>query len=338
MRAEQGGESPAHAAVDTERHQAVGHLVRHLGFRFQPLQSGNHVAAVRQLGTGGIGAVLTEAGEPHDDDAGGDPEDDFRHEHHDVVAEAQAALAVAAQEAVDHVAHHPGGEDDEGVDHALDQAEGDHVAIGHVADLVGQHGAGFLGTEALQQSLGYRHQSSVLVPAGGEGVGLLGGKDTHFRHLDTRFPGQLIDGGQQPALGFVAGLLDHLHLGGPFRHRLGNEQGNERAGEAKDSTENQQIGQIQPGATLCQVGIHPQQAQSNAGDHDHRQVSEQEKRNAHHRYVSPLTDVVGPDGSDARTPAYPTWRAPTSSKLQWKMGAGRLPSRSGSGILPLFPA
>ena len=136
-----------HARVDTESHQGIRHLVGDLGLCFQPLQGRNHVASVSQLSAGHIGPVFPEAGELHDDGAGGYAEDNFCHDHHDVVTETQAAATVTTQEAVDHITHHTGGKNHKGVYHALDQAEGHHVAVGHVANFMGQHRADFLGAK-----------------------------------------------------------------------------------------------------------------------------------------------------------------------------------------------
>ncbi|MCY1440211.1 hypothetical protein D9M71_564760 [compost metagenome] len=89
---------------------------------------------------------------------------------------------------------------------------------------MGQDGFHFIRREALEQSLADRDQCVVLVPAGGEGVRLVGREDTDFGHLDPGFAGQLLDGLQQPLLVTGAWLGDDLGAGAHLRHPLGDEQ------------------------------------------------------------------------------------------------------------------
>jgi hypothetical protein len=53
-------------------------------------------------------------------------------------------VAVAAEPAVDRAADHPREHDHEGVEHALQQRHGHHVAVGDVADLVREHRLGLV--------------------------------------------------------------------------------------------------------------------------------------------------------------------------------------------------
>jgi hypothetical protein len=93
--------------------------------------------------------------------------------------------------------------------------------------------AHFIGREALQQALGHGDQRVVLVPAGGEGVGLVGRENTHFGHLDARLAGQLLDRLQQPLFVTGARLADDLGAGAHLRHPLGDEQREQGAGKPK---------------------------------------------------------------------------------------------------------
>ncbi|MCY1300232.1 hypothetical protein D9M70_497930 [compost metagenome] len=157
-----------------------------------------------------------------------------------------------------------------------------------MADLVGQHGFHFIGGEALQQALAHGHQCIVAVPAGGEGVGLVGGEDADFRHLDAGFAGQLLDGLQQPLLVAGAGLGDDLGTGAHLRHPLGDEQRNQGAGEAEHGTENQQAAVVLAGET-----VYAQQFQGDAGNHQDCKVRGQEQQNAHHDWNGLLTAESG---------------------------------------------
>jgi hypothetical protein len=71
------------------------------------------------------------------------------------------AFFVLEDHLVDEVADDAGEEHHEGVHHALHQRQGDHVAVGHVADFVGQYRTHFIGREALEQALGHRDQRVV---------------------------------------------------------------------------------------------------------------------------------------------------------------------------------
>src|SRR5690606_41871792 len=83
---------------------------------------------------------------------------------------AAAVVSAAAEVAVHHPADHARQYDHEGVEHPLQQGHGHHVAVGHVADLVCQHGLGLVVVHRAQQAGGHRHQRVVAVGAGCEGV------------------------------------------------------------------------------------------------------------------------------------------------------------------------
>ena len=59
---------------------------------------------------------------------------------------------------VDHMANHARQEDDEGVDHALDQRQRHHVAVRDVAYLMANDGLGLVLRHVLQQSRAHRDQ------------------------------------------------------------------------------------------------------------------------------------------------------------------------------------
>ncbi|MNP27484.1 hypothetical protein D3C76_1203970 [compost metagenome] len=146
-----------------------------------------------------------------------------------------------------------------------------------MADLVGQHGLHFFRREAFQQALADGHQGVVPVPAGGEGVGLVGGEDAHFRHLDAGFAGEFFHGLQQPLFMAGARLADDFGAGAHLRHPLGDEQRDQRPGEAEYGTEDQEAAVV-----LAGEPVHAEQFQGDAGDHQNCQVGGQEQQNAHH--------------------------------------------------------
>ncbi len=281
------------AAIDAEGVQGVGHLHRHALFRTQALQRGDHRAGAGQVGAGGVGAELAAAREPHDDDAGEDAEHQFGEDGRDEVADARAVL-VLQDGLVDEVAEDPREEHHEGVHHALDQCQGDHVAVGDVTDLVGEDGFHLIGRETFEQALADRDQRVVLVPAGGEGVGLVGGEDADLRHLDAGFAGQLFDGLQQPLFVTGARLADDFGTGAHLRHPLGDEQRDQRTGETEHGAEDQQAAVI-----LAGEAVHPEQFQGDAGNHQDCQVGGQEQQDAHHGVKLLLTAEGTERGSQA---------------------------------------
>ena len=217
-----------------------------------------------------VGAEFAAAREPHGDHGGEQAEHDFQHHHDDVVAETTAlALAVAGQEAVHHAAHHARQHDDEGVQHALQQGHGHHVAVGDVRHLMAQHGLGLVLVHRTQQAGRHRHQGIVAVGAGGEGIDLRRIVDGDFRHADTGRLGLALHGGHQPALGIVARLLDHLGAGGALGHPLGGQQRDQRSAEAEDGGEDQQPSQL--------VGVDPQQRHDDAGQDQHGEAGGEEQ-------------------------------------------------------------
>ena len=102
---------------------------------------GDHrLRGAEQPGSAGVGAELALARKVHDDDARQDAEDDVAHHHCRHVADARSGMlpVVLAQRRIYQPADDAGEEYDEGVHHALDQRQRHHVAVGDVADLVGE--------------------------------------------------------------------------------------------------------------------------------------------------------------------------------------------------------
>jgi len=147
---------------------------------------------------------------------------------------------------------------------------------------VGQYGFHFIGRESLEQALADRDQRVVLVPAGSESIRFVGRENPDFRHLDPGFAGQLLDRLQQPLLMTGAWLADDLRAGAHLRHPLGDEQREQRAGETKDRTENQQLTEVEVDPVGRHEPVEAEQAQGDAGYQHDRQVSGQKQQDAHH--------------------------------------------------------
>ncbi len=110
-----------------------------------------------------------------------------------IVADAGRVALFTEQHLVDKEADHARKEHDEGIDHALDQRQRDHVAIGDVGDFVAQHGFDFFLIHALQQARGHGDQRRILEGAGGERI-RLAIVDGNLGHADAGALGQAAHG------------------------------------------------------------------------------------------------------------------------------------------------
>ncbi|CAM4434057.1 hypothetical protein BOPS111487_21195 [Bordetella pseudohinzii] len=254
------------------------------------------LARAQQLGRAGVGAVFALAREPGHDDGGQHAEHDLTDDHGDVEARPGAALG-AEDGAVDEITDHARQEDHEGVDHALDQGEGDHVAVGDVGDFVAQHGGDFFFAHAFEQAGGHGHQGVVLEGARGEGIGRAV-IDGDLGAADAGAVGQLVDGVQQPGFALVArGVrVDDLRPGAELGHGLADQQRNNGAREAHDDGEHEQGVDIQ--ALSRDVAIQAEDAQSGGQHQHHGQVGDQEQDDTFHSIGFPLRAgkrFLGPD-------------------------------------------
>ena len=91
-------------------------------------------------------------------------------------------------------------EDDEGIDHALDQRQRHHVAVADVADFVRQHRLDFFLAHALQQAGGYSDQGVIAARPGGEGI-RRAFVDGDLGHGNAGLLRKALDGLEQPELG-----------------------------------------------------------------------------------------------------------------------------------------
>ena len=114
-------------------------------------------------------------------------------------AERAVVVVAAEQRRPDRDAHH---ERDRHRDRGRDRSDED-VAVLHVRQLVRQHALELVGREHVEDALGDAHDRVVRVAAGGEGVGLLLGRDVDAGHRDVRPLGEVVDdrveaGGSRP--------------------------------------------------------------------------------------------------------------------------------------------
>ena len=210
------------AAVDAESRHGVRHVNRQTLLGAQALQGADHCRGAGELRTGFVSPEFTFTREPHHNGAGEETQDQFGEDGRNVVGNA-AALVVLEHHRVDKVADDSGKEHDKGVHHALHQRQGDHVAVGNVADFVGQYRFYFVGRKTLQQALADCDQCIVFIPARGKGVSLVCRENPHFRHLDPGFAGQLFNGLHQPLFMTSTRLCNHLGAGAHLRHPFGYE-------------------------------------------------------------------------------------------------------------------
>ena len=165
-------------------------------------------------------------------------EHDLAHDDGDVVAEPHAAFG-PEDRPVDHVADDAREEDDEGVHHALDEREGDHVAIGHVGDLVAEHRLDLLLRHRVEKAGRNGDERRVAERARGEGIGLAL-VDGDLGHADARLFREAPDGADEPLLVRVLRDVDHLRARRPLGHGLRQEERDERPREAHDGGEDDQ--------------------------------------------------------------------------------------------------
>jgi len=186
--------------------------------------------------------------EPHGDNAGQNTEHQLQHRGDGEVDQrvAIAALAfifpVAAEEAGRNLRDNAGDKDNEGVHHPLNQSHGDHIAIGDVADFMGDDRFRFITAHVLQQPGTDSDQRGVATRTGSEGVDVRGVIDSHLRHGNARLLRLLRNGVHQPAFRFVARLLDHFPTHRLQRHPFRHHQRNDRTTEAEQQGHNQQTG------------------------------------------------------------------------------------------------
>jgi hypothetical protein len=134
--------------------------LRRLVGALQCLQCRDHLAARGQGGGTGIGPELALPAEPHHDDGRQNAQHQLGNDGRDPERRTVTSLGLE-HHAVHKVPDDPRKENHEGVHHSLNQRQRHHVAIGHVADFMGQHSLSFLAGHGLQQAGAYGDQGAV---------------------------------------------------------------------------------------------------------------------------------------------------------------------------------
>ena len=225
-----------------------------------------------------VGAELPPPREPRDDDRGEDPEQDLADHDGDEEAGPGAALG-AEHRPVDDRPDDAREEDHEGVHDALEQGHRHHVAVRDVRDLVAEHRFDLLLAHRLQQAGGDGDERRVLERAGREGV-RLALVDRDLRHADAgllRKPAHRLD---EPVLGRALRAVDDLRLRRPLGHLLGDEERDDRAGEADDGRKGEQRAQVE--TLLRHRLVEAEEPQDDRQDRQHGDVGEQKQHDAHH--------------------------------------------------------
>ncbi len=255
------------AAVNAERGELAGQFTRFLR-ALQGLQGGDHVLTSGELRAAGVGAEFAITREPHHQHGSENRQGDLRYYLRDVIGRAVTAFGFK-HDAVYHVAYDGGEKIYEGVDDALYQRHGDHVAVGDVAKLVAEHRFHFVGVHVMQQAGADGDQGMVAVGAGGEGVRFRGVEHADFRHADAGLLGQAGDGHHQPLLGLVLRPVYDFYAHGVFGHPFGHEQGDDGAGHADDGRHGEQGFQVEVDALRVEGVAQAEHAKNNAyRDHD----------------------------------------------------------------------
>jgi len=247
----------------------------------QALQGCDHLVAPLEIRAARVGTELPLPAEPHDHEAGQDAEDELGDDRGDEECGPVAPLGLE-HHPVHEMSHDAGEEHDEGVDDTLDQGKGDHVPVGHVADLVAQDGLHFAAGHRAQQPRADGNQGAVSAHARGEGVRVGRIVDCHVGHADPRGRRLALHGVHQPGLDLVGRLRDHAgprHAqGGPLRQG----QGHEGPPEAEDGGEDQQVRHLEGDALLVEDAFDPEQAKHDAQDQNDGQVGDDEEHDAFH--------------------------------------------------------
>ena len=172
----------------------------------QPRQGPGHRRRPGEPGGTGIGTELPVAREPGGHQGSGDPEQQLQGPDQGRRWRRLPITVALAAWQQDH--DRPRQEHHEGVHHALQQRHRHHVAVAHVAQLMGQHRFELRGGHALEDSARYGHQGLLGRGAGGEGIPFGRVVDAHLRH---RQAGSLRQGCHRRHKPVILARIQHLH-------------------------------------------------------------------------------------------------------------------------------
>ena len=191
------------------------------------------------------GTSLT--GEPGNNDAGEDAEDDFADQarHHVADARAGRRFVVAAQEGIDEVADDARQGRRRRCSPRPGSASTSPCRRWRRARLRGRVRLRPLPSTCFATGRWKRRPGAVLRGAGGKGV-WLAVVDGDFGHGDAGALRKAFDGLYQPEFGRVARTGDDACAGAPLRHRLRHEERDEGAAEAHQRREDEQRARLRP--------------------------------------------------------------------------------------------
>ncbi len=241
------------------------------------LERRDHRLLAGEAGAPGVGAEFAIAGVGRNDDGTEDHENHFKKIDKENVAHRASLLAVAAK-ARDDGGEDAGEEHDEGVDDALQERHGHHIAVGDVGDLMADDSFDLGLFHAAEEARGDGDEGAAAGGAGGKGIHLVGAIDAHFGHLgQIGFAGEAMDDVEKMALlGIGSVRVDHLHAHHPLRHRPGKSERNESAPHAPNKAKDQQRSIVDP--IGLNVGTDIQQVQ-NERDHQYDQEVQNQEEN-----------------------------------------------------------
>ena len=158
---------------------ASGVVVEFAQSRLEPFGVAGH--ASRAL----IGHEFSAAADGHLDDSGGHGGEEHEGEHHDKV---RPVAIPSTTEKHPEIGQHTDRSCDGGGDGA-----NEHVVVFDVAELVGDDRFDLLFAQEVEQTFGDGDGGVMVVPSGGEGIGLVIGEDIECRHRQTSPGGQAVD-------------------------------------------------------------------------------------------------------------------------------------------------
>ena len=248
--------------------------VDQLTARAEAAQRVQHARLAGQGCAAVVGSELTLAREPgHHDHA-----ESAKHEleHHHQQEAGRRALVVARAAAGQRIGDDAGEEHHERVDDALQQRHRDHVAVGDVRHLVGQHALHLVAPHRAQEAGRHRHQAAALARAGRERVDLGRIVDSHLGHRQVGLPGELLDRAVEPVgRGVTRAPVHEPHA----RHSLGRPardlQRDEGPAHAPQEAEGCEAAQVEPVGS--DVAAHTEHVQDDRKREDDRDVGDEEE-------------------------------------------------------------
>ena len=192
-----------------------------------------------------------------------------------------ATLAIATDRAIDHRADYASEEDHKRIQHALQQGHGDHIAVGNMTDLMGEHGLDLIPAHLLQQTAADGNQRTVACSSGRESVHFRRIVNRDFGHTDAGTFRLSTYGRKQPGFGRIGRIFNHLGAGLPFGNPFRHGQRDERPTESDDGGKDQDSFEIDTGFRVG-VGINAEHLDDNRQKQHDGEIGGDEKQGATH--------------------------------------------------------